>query len=147
MGELSKKIGEQGERIVLTFLKNIGWENTSVAIDLPCLINEEHKHNGTDGRTTHGIDGLFPYESPLFENILDHIVISVKFSKNSYPAYPNSDFKSHFKDLATAMECYDKSKLQNEEKSNTCGARTYATRAHRYVFTFQCYFRISSERH
>jgi len=114
MGELSKRIGEQGEAITLNFLKNIGWEDASVAIDLPCLLSEKHKHKGKEGRQTHGIDVLFPYESPFFENILDHIVVSVKFSQNSYPLYPNSDFKSHFKDLSTAMECYDKSELQNE---------------------------------
>lgn len=122
MGELSKKIGEQGEKIVLNFLKNIGWGDASLAIDLPCLLSQKHKHDGTGGRQEHGIDCLFPYESPFFEDILDHIVVSVKFSKNNYPKYPNTDFKSHFKDLTTAMECYDKSELQNEYSEGYSGA-------------------------
>ena len=114
MGELAKKIGEQGEKIVLNFFDLIGWENTSYGIDLPCVLNTKHKHDGTEERKEHGIDGLFNYETPLFDNVLEHIIISVKFSKNNYPQYPNTNFKSHFKDLATALECYDKSKLQNE---------------------------------
>jgi len=114
MGELAKKIGEHGEKIVLNFFDLIGWENTSYGIDLPCVLNTKHKHSGTEARKEHGIDGLFNYETPLFDDVLEHIIISVKFSKNNYPKYPNSDFKSHFKDLSTALECYDKSDLQNE---------------------------------
>lgn len=114
MGELSKKIGEQGEKIVVNFLDAIGWSNTSYAIDLPCLLNDKHKHPNTEARRTHSIDGLFNYETPLFENILEHVVISVKFSDKKYKINSNSDFKSHCKDLATALECYEKSDLQNE---------------------------------
>lgn len=121
MGELSKKIGEQGERIVLNFFKNIGWGDASLGIDLPCLLSQKHKHDGTNGRQIHGIDGIFPYQSPFFEDILDNIIISVKFSKDSYKTNPVNDFKNHFKDLVTAMECYDKSELQNEYNEGYTG--------------------------
>ncbi len=116
MGELSKKIGEHGEKIVLNFLAAIGWSNTSFGIDIPCELNDKHKKNTSEKpRTKHGVDGLFTYETPLFEDILDHIIISVKFSdKISYKKNPNTDFKSYFKDLATALECYEKSEIQNE---------------------------------
>ena len=124
MGELAKKIGEQGEKIVLNFFDLIGWENTSYAIDLPCVFNNKHKHNGKEKRKEHGIDGLFHYETPLFDDLLEHIIISVKFSKNNYSQYPNSDFKSHFKDLATAIECYDKSNLKNEYNEEYGGLNT-----------------------
>lgn len=115
MGELSKKTGEQGEKIVSNFLSAIGWGNTIDNIDLPCLCEIKHqKDSSQKPRTTHGIDAIFRYETPLFENILEHVIISVKFSDKKYKANPNSDFKSHFTDLATALECYEKSELQNE---------------------------------
>lgn len=115
MGELSKKIGEQGEKIVLNFLDNVGWYNTSYNIDIPCSLNEKHKRKESKTqRVSHGVDGLFRYETPLFQDILEHVIISIKFSDKKYKTNPNNDFKSHFTDLATALECYEKSELQNE---------------------------------
>jgi len=114
MGELSKKIGEQGEKIVKNFLEIIGWENSSHSITLPCSFDQKHKSEGTKKRVTHGLDGLFVYETPLFDNILEHIVISVKFSDKQYLKNENAKFKAHFKDLAHTVECYEKSSLQNE---------------------------------
>lgn len=122
MGELSGKIGKYGERVVLNFLNNVGWGDSSLNIDLPCLMSDNHKsEKAKNGRNTHGIDGIFPYESPLFDNIADHIVISIKFSEKNYKKNSNSDFKDHFKDLAYAMECYDKSELQNENNEAFTG--------------------------
>lgn len=56
MGELSKKIGEQGEKIARQFLEIIGWQDLSEGETLPCMEPKKHSRGNDSNRSTHGID-------------------------------------------------------------------------------------------
>ncbi len=60
---------------------------------------------------THGIDALFAYNSPLQKQTLISVVVSAKYSSNPYTNI-RPTFKSHFKDIANAIDCYSKSHLK-----------------------------------
>ena len=107
MGEWSKKVGEVGEEIVQEFLNLIGWNDVQKGIELPCAMS---KHKAS----THGIDYFLSLNSQLVNRTLDHLVISVKYSSNPYPASPSTIFKKHFCDLAKTIECFKKSKLRKD---------------------------------
>ncbi|QSV55306.1 MAG: hypothetical protein HEP80_16905 [Dolichospermum sp. UKL201] len=120
MGEWSRRIGEIGEEIVREFLELIGWGDSQRNLTLPCMKGPRHK-NGERPRTTHGIDYLFSYESQLSNRTLDHLVISVKYTLDSYPKNPNSKFKEHFLDLAKTMECFKGSEIRQSSNSQFSG--------------------------
>ena len=71
MGELSKKIGEHGEKVVFNFLKCIGWHNPSDGETIPCCDSGNHRRKKKTPRTTHGIDLFFSYKSNLEDFTLD----------------------------------------------------------------------------
>ena len=100
MGEKSKIIGEYGEKTVENFLKLIGWGSSPSNIEFKCIRPTKH-----DNARTHGLDFYFAYKSPLVDSVLKSVSISVKFSNKVYPNSPNSKFKEHVKDIATAIEC------------------------------------------
>jgi hypothetical protein len=106
MGEFSKMIGDIGEDIVAHILGLMGWTsiNRNIPIDC-CTVSHEAK--------THGLDGLYLYESPLESNCVENVIISSKYSSRPYSSVP-STFKSHLTDLAHTIECYSKSPLKRE---------------------------------
>jgi hypothetical protein len=108
MGEWSKKVGEAGESLVSEFLKLIGWADAQKGVQIPCVRPEKHESSGTR-RTTHGLDFLFSYRSPLMDGVLKNVVISVKFSNEVYPNSPGALFKDHFRNLAESIACYKNS--------------------------------------
>lgn len=113
MGEWSKSIGEKGEKITKFLFEEILninslEENTSIN----CLNGEKHI-KAKKPRSTHGIDGLYHYESPLEDELLEIVLISSKYTLN-YPSNPKSKFKDHLKDLAQAIECFKLSKENSE---------------------------------
>lgn len=107
MGELSKKIGEYGEKKVMEFLETIGWHPPETGLSFDCFLPKEHGRSETRG--THGKDLGFIYQSPLVEGELVETFISVKYSDKSYEDNPRNMFKKHFSDLAFGLECYVKS--------------------------------------
>ncbi|CAC9602312.1 hypothetical protein [uncultured Gammaproteobacteria bacterium] len=121
MGERSKNSGELGESYVANFLALIGWDASQSNETINCIEPGKHRaKNSTCDRTTHGIDKLYTYESPMDSNTLIHSVISVKHTINEYPSSPNTKFKEHFTDLAHAIECFKESELiiKNREAHN-----------------------------
>lgn len=106
MGEFSKMIGDIGEDIVVNILSLMGWHTINRNIELECCTKS---HNVR----THGIDGLFLYESPLESNCVENIIISSKYSSNPYSRVA-STFKNHFTDIAHTIECYSKSSIKRE---------------------------------
>ncbi|MBD2652774.1 hypothetical protein H6G45_04530 [Synechocystis sp. FACHB-383] len=120
MGEWSRRIGEVGEEIVGEFLDLIGWGDSQRNLTLPCMKGLRHGNSGKS-RTTHGIDYLFSYESQLSNRTLDHLVISVKYTLDPYPANSNSKFKEHFLDLAKTMECFKGSEIRQSSNSQFSG--------------------------
>lgn len=126
MGELSKKIGEQGELLVRNFLSTIGWSNFQEGESLKCHSSIKHQRKKDVNRNTHGIDIFHSFKSQLQDYTLDNLVISVKYTSNPYPNNPSNKFKEHLKDLAHTVECYMKSDLraQNNEDYEGAGINT-----------------------
>ncbi|RDL15985.1 GapS4a family protein [Serratia fonticola] len=106
MGEYSKLVGDIGEEIVSKILGLLGWANHSKNNYIDC-------NKKAHAVKTHGIDGLFAYESPLESGTIDNVLVSSKFSASPYSRV-NSTFKSHLQDLAYALECYARSPLKKE---------------------------------
>jgi hypothetical protein len=120
MGEWSRRVGEVGEDIVGDFFELIGWADAQRNITLPCVKPDRHGTSATP-RSTHGIDYLFSYESKLLSRTLDHLVISVKYTADSYPPNPNGKFKDHFVDLSKTMECFKRSAVKRSSSSHFSG--------------------------
>ena len=114
MGEWSKKIGEYGEDVIEKFFKIIGWNDMSKGIDVPC-VNEGHKNEKGNQRTSHGIDFMFSYMNPLVSEQLNNVLISAKYKTVKYPNSPTAEFKEYINDLIIALECYEFSEI----KTNT----------------------------
>ncbi|WP_042817714.1 GapS4a family protein [Yersinia wautersii] len=106
MGEYSKLVGDIGESIVSNILHLLGWENHAANKYIDC-------HTKRHKKTTHGIDCLFVYESPLESGTVDNVLVSTKFSSSPYASI-NSTFKKHFEDISFALECYVRSPLKKE---------------------------------
>lgn len=114
MGELSKKIGEHGENVVLEFLKMIGWAAPGDGESLQCNKPEKHAKKANSSRSTHGIDLFFPHKSQLEDFTISNAIISVKYTSKPYPSPPNSKFKEHITDLSETIECFARSELRDQ---------------------------------
>lgn len=119
MGEWSKSIGEKGENIVKFIFENVLNFNSLIENDsINCIRGSKHKSvKAKSNKTTHGIDGLVSYKSPLEDNTLDIGIISSKFTVGEYPK-TNTIFKEHLKDFAQTIECFNNSKLKNDVNHN-----------------------------
>ncbi|WHL27082.1 hypothetical protein QJS63_21240 [Pseudomonas juntendi] len=120
MGEWSKSIGEHGEDIVFSFLKLIGWKAAIRGIDVGCIRPAAHQTSSSE-RSSHGIDYVYTGRSPLEDGVLKHLCISSKFSTHAYPSSPTSTFKSHFTDLAMAVECFKRSPQKKQLNAGHTG--------------------------
>lgn len=119
MGELSRKIGEKGEHLVCELLSIIGWDDFQVDETINCHLPIEHKRaSAIKDRTTHGVDVFFSSRSQLQDFTLENVIISVKYTKNAYPASPSTKFKEHLKDLADTIGCFMKSNLRAENNED-----------------------------
>jgi hypothetical protein len=116
MGEWSKKLGERGEHVVETLLNLIGWKAALKGASIDCVKSKQHSSTNNP-RLTHGADFIFSCLSPLEDGVLKHMVISSKFSSAPYPTSPGSKFKEHFIDLATTVECFNRSPLKRSINS------------------------------
>lgn len=115
MGELSKKIGEEGERIVMRFFERIGWRPMANGFDLPCQAPDKHKRKDSAGaRASHGVDLGFSYVCPALQTIRRNVLISVKHSAAEDTRTCKEQIKGDLQDLSTALECFNRSK----EKAN-----------------------------
>jgi len=111
MAEVSKKRGEFGEKLVEKLLELLGWTEILRGRDIPCIAPFRHNIS-TNGRVLHGVDFIYEYECPLFNQTQEFILISSKFN-NKYTSNPTSKFKSHMQDVIYALECFKKSDLKN----------------------------------
>ncbi|KQB05456.1 hypothetical protein CGT94_17280 [Vibrio metoecus] len=118
MGELSKKIGEHGERVVRNFLDVIGWSGAQEGESIICSEPQKHQRKKESDRTTHGIDLFYSSKSQLQDYTLDNVIISVKYTSNAYPTNPKTIFKSHIKDLAQTVECFMCSELRADNNES-----------------------------
>lgn len=120
MGEWSKSIGEKGEKIVKFIFEDIfNYNSLQENNSIDCVKGLKHKDStAKNNKTTHGIDGLVAYKSPVEDYTLDVGVISSKFVGGDYPKYPSTFFKSYIKDLAFTLECFNNSKLKSSLNQN-----------------------------
>ncbi len=123
MGERSKIIGEIGEDIVSNFFKLIGWENSLKNQSLPCIKSKKHssKSSKSGKRSTHGIDFLHSYKTPLEVKTIENVIISVKHTEKPYSGNPKAKFRDHIEDLVYSMECFKNSELKNSQIKNFTG--------------------------
>lgn len=112
MGETSKKRGEFGEQIVEQLLSLVGWDSLLKGREIPCINPMDHRIS-TRNRITHGVDFIYSYESLLFNDTQDYVLISSKYN-DEYPSNPTGKFKLHLIDIATALACFKKSNLKQE---------------------------------
>ncbi|HPT71865.1 MAG TPA: hypothetical protein PLE74_06255 [Candidatus Cloacimonadota bacterium] len=106
MGELSKRIGDVGEEIVIEFLSLIGWKNPVRNFDIPSVDPTR------DGQQNFGVDAFFHYKSSLISKTLENVLISVKYSKDKYPNSPIERFKDYYRYLGMVIESFKKSDLR-----------------------------------
>lgn len=116
MGEFSKYVGDVGEKIVNDFLLLFGWRNMCSNKELVCHVEDHDK-------TTHGIDALFVYDSPLQKRTINSIVVSAKYSSKGYEKI-RSTFKDHMRDIVGTIDCYSKSDLKRHVTAQIKGSAT-----------------------
>lgn len=123
MGEWSKSIGEKGEKIVkFVFEQILDFNSLQENSSINCSRGKNHQSSDAKNvRSTHGVDGLISYKSPLEDNTLDIGVISSKFTAGEYPRYPTTQFKSHIKDLAHTLQCFNFSKEKSDVNRSFIG--------------------------
>lgn len=129
MGELSKKIGEEGEALALSFFKSIGWSPVQTALDIACSEPEEHKRKDSKkDRSKHGLDLLFSYLCPLVPRTRRNILISMKNSDYEKTETKTSLIRGELNDLDTLLDCFsvsnERAKLLaqgGQDKVHDCG--------------------------
>lgn len=112
-GELSKKIGEEGEALARNFLKRIGWTIVAENQDIACEQPSEHGKSQTRG-ATHGIDFIVAYDCPLVHSTRRNILISVKNSHVEKTRKQETRVRDDLKDLEKSISCYKRSALRAE---------------------------------
>lgn len=125
MGELSKKIGEQGEKTVRRFFASIGWEPVTDGITLQCVRPKEHRRPDSAGdRTNHGVDLAFSYICPIIPSFRRNILISVKNSNDEETTTLKKRIKQDLADLGTALTCFRRSPVKANFNKEGGGAES-----------------------
>lgn len=118
MGEWSKSVGEKGEKLLKFLFEDILNYNSLIENkSIDCVHGQKHMEAKSE-RTTHGLDGVVSYVSPLEDATIDIGIISSKYESKEYLKYPSTKFKSHIKNLAQTIECFHNSKLKNSINKN-----------------------------
>lgn len=107
MGELSRKIGEDGEALAQSFFKRIGWSPIQSGLDITCSHPKEHASKKSKGdRTGHGVDLLFSYICPLMPRLRRNILVSMKNSDFERTENKTSLIRDDLRELDWAIECF-----------------------------------------
>jgi len=112
-GELSKKIGDLGEKLAEEFISKLGWEISESNVNIDCDSPSDHKKSKTD-RSTHGIDFIVAYDCPIVPSTRRNILISMKNSHMEETNGQATKVKDDLKELDWAMNCYKRSSLRND---------------------------------
>ncbi len=113
MGEWSKTVGERGEEVVGLLLQCLGWDPSKSGVNVKCT-DPKHFNKKSNQKTTHGIDFLYSYQSPLSDDLFDTLAISSKFSSEAYPTSPSTTFKGFYADIAQCISCFRRSTEYSE---------------------------------
>ena len=112
-GELSRKIGEEGEALARNFLKRIGWQIAAENKDIVCEWPSEHGRSQTR-EATHGIDFIVAYDCPLVHSTRRNILISMKNSHIEKTRNQQTRVRDDLRDLENVITCYKRSSLRAE---------------------------------
>lgn len=112
-GELSKKIGEEGEALARKFLGRIGWPIVAENVDISCAEPSEHGKSQTR-EVTHGVDFIIAYDCPLVHSTRRNILVSMKNSNIEKTKKQETRVRDDLKDLDIAISCYKRSPLRYE---------------------------------
>ena len=98
MGELSRILGEQGERIIIdNFIPSfLGWRGMS-NLEIQCNLKNKHQ------KKTHDIDFFAAYDCPLVSETSQILYCSVK---NTLSKNLKSEFKKFAETIAKSSECF-----------------------------------------
>lgn len=121
MGELSNKIGDKGEELVLRYFKRIGWDPLADGFDLDCRFGEKHQIDKSP-RKSHGVDLAFSYVCPVVRTVRRNVLISVKNSNDDETRNIRQQIKKDLTDLSTALTCFNKSPAKGRMTSQGGGA-------------------------
>jgi len=111
-GELSKKIGEDGEKLARQFLRAIKWNIVAENENIPSLKPEEFKKATSQSpRKTHGIDFVVAYDCPLDPSTRRNILISMKNSEKEVTNNQSSLVNNDLKELDQTIQSYQCSVL------------------------------------
>lgn len=129
MGELSKKIGDAGEKAVKGLFSHLGWSPLIDGATVVCSNGRKHKRDeSSSDRKDHGVDLIFAYICSHDPGTRKHVLISVKnqFRESKETAVNRSPgkIKNDLTDLDTAMECFVGSELYNEQNSHGGASRS-----------------------
>ena len=117
-GELSKKIGEQGEALALSFFQRIGWAPIQTAIHIDCNEPDEHSLKKSQrGRNTHGLDILFSYNCPLKPRTRRNVLVSMKNSDYEKTNNRVSLVRDDLRELDMLLACFMVSEKRAELNS------------------------------
>jgi hypothetical protein len=112
-GELSRRIGEEGEKLARSFIARLGWKIAADNIDITCANPLEHdKPDNREG--SHGVDFIVAYDCPLVHSMRRNILISMKNSHIEKTTKQESRVRDDLRDLDRAIACYKRSKLRSE---------------------------------
>lgn len=112
-GELSRRIGEDGEELARSLLARLGWKIAAENIDITCADPLEHnKSEKKEG--THGVDFIVAYDCPLVHSTRRNVLISMKNSHIEKTMKQESRVRDDLRDLDRAIACYKRSELRSE---------------------------------
>jgi hypothetical protein len=112
-GETAVRNGNDGEKMMKGFLQEIGWENLMTHQQFLCYDNLKHSSKKGSERTSHNVDGIFYYDSPLNHQETDIVLCSSKHNQDEYSSKTN--LYSYIKDLAQSIECATKDHTLNND--------------------------------
>lgn len=117
-GEISKRIGEDGESLARSVFERLGWPVSAENQNIPCQFPADHK-TGERDRTQHGLDFLVAYDCPLVQSTRRNVLISMKNSELERTQGRASTVKNDLKELDWLLKCYSRSRLRSEVNENS----------------------------
>ncbi|WP_022950946.1 GapS4a family protein [Leucothrix mucor] len=106
-GEGSKSSGEIGEKIASKLLDKIGWKLSMHNVSIRCNTST-HLNESNNQKKSHGEDQIFVYDDPFHDEVTEFVHVSVKNTKNPYPATQDAikkKVKEDMDELHEIIEC------------------------------------------
>lgn len=119
-GEISKKIGDDGEKLAREFLSKIHWPIVDENVNILCLQPKEHDRSASP--PAHGVDFIVAYDCPLVHTTRQNVLISMKNSAMEKTKNQTSVVKTDLRDLGTLISCFKRSEERKRINKDTSRA-------------------------